>query len=401
MVFIESNTSGTGRKFADIARTSGFVPVMLTADPSRYSYLVQDKIQVVRAATSDLTSVLVCCESLEASFSIAGISSSSEYYIATSAAAAAAMGLPGPNPNAILECRDKSRQCTILAHESVPVPAFHAATTVAEAIDFATAIDYPVVVKPLTGSGSVGVRLCRNHADVQEFAGQLFQSFVNEPGAASAPCVLVERYVEGIGYSVETMGTEVIGITRKHPGMHCSFVATGHDFPGAIDRTAAAELENVTMSGLRALRLLWGPAHTELCYTTEGAVIIEVNPRLAGAMIPELIRLATGRDLIQETIALSTNTGIDRQSALNRYSAIRFLVPPKEGKLISVMGFDSAKKVTNVVSVALYATIGTTLRLHEDFRDKIGHVIAVADDRDVAGLAAEESLSHIAVSIAP
>ena len=39
LVFVESNTSGTGRLFVRIAREMGFRPVLVTARPEKYAYL--------------------------------------------------------------------------------------------------------------------------------------------------------------------------------------------------------------------------------------------------------------------------------------------------------------------------------------------------------------------------
>ena len=44
LVFIESNTSGTGRLFIKAAREHGYQPVMLTERPERYAFLEQDSV---------------------------------------------------------------------------------------------------------------------------------------------------------------------------------------------------------------------------------------------------------------------------------------------------------------------------------------------------------------------
>src|SRR6185295_3592974 len=42
LLFVESNTSGTGRLFARTARNLGFVPVLITARPGKYAYLAEE-----------------------------------------------------------------------------------------------------------------------------------------------------------------------------------------------------------------------------------------------------------------------------------------------------------------------------------------------------------------------
>ncbi|HEU4456584.1 MAG TPA: hypothetical protein VFR81_26185, partial [Longimicrobium sp.] len=42
LLFIESNTSGTGRLFVQAAREIGYRPVLVTARPAKYAYLAED-----------------------------------------------------------------------------------------------------------------------------------------------------------------------------------------------------------------------------------------------------------------------------------------------------------------------------------------------------------------------
>ena len=43
LALIESNTSGTGRLFARAAAAQGFRPILLSEDPSRYTYAADDR----------------------------------------------------------------------------------------------------------------------------------------------------------------------------------------------------------------------------------------------------------------------------------------------------------------------------------------------------------------------
>ncbi len=42
LLFVESNTSGTGRLFARTARNMGFHPVLITTRPGKYAYLAEE-----------------------------------------------------------------------------------------------------------------------------------------------------------------------------------------------------------------------------------------------------------------------------------------------------------------------------------------------------------------------
>ncbi|HEU4454608.1 MAG TPA: ATP-grasp domain-containing protein, partial [Longimicrobium sp.] len=291
--------------------------------------------------------------------------------------------------------RDKSRQREVLAAGGVPVPAFRAVSSAAEAVAAARAIGFPVVVKPVDGSGSAGVRACAGEGEVEAHAAPLFAA-----GGAGTR-LLVESFVAGPEFSVEVFSGRVVGITRKHLGSPPFFVEAGHDYPAALPAGVAAALADSATRGTALLGLGWGPLHWELRVAEDGrAIPMEVNPRLAGGFIPELVRHAQGIDLIRETLRLVVGRSPGLVPAHDRHASIRFLFAPAAGRLEAVEGRSAALGRPGVVDVALYRKMGDELAIHGDFRDRIGHVIACARADDTAARAAERARDSIRVLVA-
>jgi len=182
IAFVESNTSGTGALFARAAACRGYRPVLLATDPARYSYVADEKVESVRVDTLDRGALLAACRRLEREGGLAGVASSSEYYVATAAALARELGLPGPLPEAIEACRDKGEQYLRLAAAGVAVPAFRVVHSVGEALAAAESMGFPAVVKPVSGTGSLGVRLCASAAEVTGAAEAILARRRNERG---------------------------------------------------------------------------------------------------------------------------------------------------------------------------------------------------------------------------
>ena len=289
--------------------------------------------------------------------------------------------------------RDKSHQRAVLAAASLPTPAFRAVASVSGAVDAAREIGFPVVVKPVGGSGSVGVRACAGPEEVREHAASLFA-----PGDAEA-WALVESLIEGDEFSVEVFSGRVIGITRKHLGVPPYFVEAGHDYPAAVSAEAARELTETVTRATALLGLGWGPLHWELRMSGGRAHAIEVNPRLAGGFIPELVRHAEGIDLIRATLELVVGREADAAATRRRHASIRFLFAPGAGRLDGVDGVEEARATGGVADVALYRSAGDLLTIEGDFRDRIGHVIACLDGFDDACGAAERARARIRVRI--
>jgi S-sulfo-L-cysteine synthase (3-phospho-L-serine-dependent) len=402
LVFVESNSTGTGRLFVRRAFAQGLTPVLLAEDASRYPWISEERVDVVAAETRSADAVVAACASLRRDGDeLLGVVSSSEYYILTAATAAKRLGLPGSEPAAIEAVRHKAVQRRLLAAAGVAVPDFEAAGEAAAARGAALRIGLPVVVKPAAGTGSVGVTLCATAWDVEEHAGCLLAVGTNERGLPVPSTVLVERYVDGPEFSAEIFGGELVGLTRKHIGPLPTFVETGHDFPANTDRRASTVLGRTALRAARALGLVEGPVHVELRLTHGGAVVIEVNARLAGGFIPEIVRLASGVDLVAETIAVAAGTLPQLDWTRSRYASVRFLVPCEPSVVVDDGASDAARRVPHVVDVAVYPSPGAEVAPQGDFRDRVGHVVACTDTPEASALAAATGLAELETALAP
>lgn len=397
--FLESNTTGTGREFCAAARARGLRPVLLTRDPARYPYVAQDGIDTRLLDTSDLPAVLEACTALAADGGLAGIASSSEYFVAAAAHAAAKAGLPSADGDAIARCRAKDVQRTVLRDAGVAVPAFEAADDVARAVDAASAIGHPVVLKPVTGSGSVGVRLCRDAAETRAWATELLHRATDERGNPVPARILVEEAVSGPEFSVETFDGSVVAVVAKHLGPEPYFVETGHDVPAPVPPSDAAALARTALSALSALGLGWGAAHTELRLGPRGPVVIEVNPRLAGGMIPLAVRAATGVDLVGAVVARAAGQDPAPAEPGAGHAAVRFLCTRRSGRVTAVHGLREAAAATGAVAVMTTTAVGRDVRVTHSFQDRLGCVVASGPDPDTASARALAALRTIDIQL--
>ncbi len=404
ILFVESNTSGTGQIFVERAAALGLRPILISVEPTRYPFASRPDVEVVVADTSDPGEVWSRCVSvLGAEFRPLGVWSSSEYYLPISARVAGMLGLPGPDAAAVSACRDKAHQRRIIAEAGLTDAASGLVRTPEEAERFAEKVGLPVVVKPRAGSGSIGVRLCRSLGEVASHAGRLLGEQPDDRGPATGGGILVEEFLDGPEYSVEIMGGQAVGVVRKHLGPPPSFVEVGHDYPAPLPGDIAELLVREAVAAVRALGLGWGPVHVELRLArAEKPVVIEVNPRLAGGFIPELIRHATGRDLIEEVIrmacALPEEVTVASQPADGpRAASIRFLLRSgAPGVPVDVL----QHSVRPPVQLLVYRPGGRAGndQATGDFRDRTGHVLAAADTVRESARLVEEALGSVRTS---
>jgi argininosuccinate lyase len=396
LLLVESNTTGTGRLFARRCRELGARPVLLADDPDRYGYPAEDGIPVIRADTGSLDAVLAAARALPGGLP-AGVGTSSDYFVPVAAAAAAALGRPGPDPEAVARVRHKGAQLALLAAGSVPVARHALVTSVGEATAAACRTCLPVVLKPPDGSGSSGVRLCTDMSQVGEHAARLLARTHNERGMPVTRELLVESYVDGPEFSVEVFGHQAVVVVGKHLGAAPHFVETGHDVPAPLSPDRADALAATATQAVKALGLGFGAAHVELRFGPDGPVLIEVNPRLAGGMIPELVRGALGIDLVTAQVAAALGLPAELEPVRARYASLRFLVVEEP----SVLDPAAVAQLTGTTGAVLTGRPGEPLTPHRDHRDRVGHAIATADTSAQAAGAAEAALTRLRTALEP
>ncbi|MEU4333467.1 ATP-grasp domain-containing protein [Micromonospora lupini] len=391
---MESNTTGTGRLFATTARALGLSPMLLTADETRYDYLATHHLPYRRLDTTDDRALDEACAQLAATAPIAAVLSSSDYFVAAAARLARRLGLRAPDPKAIGRCRDKAAQRTALAAQPYSLR-FAECHDVESAVAAAANLGDDVVVKPRLGSGSEGVRACNGPDEVARWAARLLSVTHNERGLPVEPGILVEERVHGPEFSVEILDGVVCGVTAKHLGAPPSFVETGHDFPAPLPARDVVALSAAARHACDATGLTTGPAHVEVRLTRRGPVLIEINPRLAGGMIPQLVRLATGQDMIAATILAAAGRPVPvPDSRPLHHASIRFLVLPEDGN-VPDLPTREAWDVPGVVDVAFTARGGERREVHRSFRDRIGHVMALGESALDAARAAERGRDRV------
>lgn len=399
LVFLESNTTGTGRLFAKAARAEGCEPVLLTRNPELYPFATEDAIRTIRTDTADEYAVLAQCCELAETAELAGLTSTSDYFVLAAARLAARLSLPAPSASAIEICRDKQRQYDTLQSAGVRMPATEVAETAVDALPAARRVGLPVVMKPAGGSGSVGVRLCQTENEVEAHAAALFSQTTNERGTPIRQKVILQELIEGPEFSVETLGGEVVGITRKYVSAPPVFVEIGHDFPAALPMADAGAIAQITRDAIAALDLRWGAAHTELRLSSRGPVIIEVNPRLAGGFIPELLRRTTGIDIIRQLVRRILGRDIRLTPDDHAFASIRFIIPGRSGRLAAIAGQTAAREIPHVCELSLYRPPGTMIALCGDFHDRIGHVMTSCRDAATARDSAARALERLVVEL--
>ncbi|MFY4720716.1 pyridoxal-phosphate dependent enzyme [Streptomyces sp. LaBMicrA B280] len=408
LVFVESNTTGTGMLALELARAElGTVPVLLTGDPDRYRGLAATGAEVIRCDTNSDAALRAAVQDRFRREEIAGITTTSDFYVPAAARLARWLGLPGNPPEAVTACRDKSALRALLESAGVRQPRYAVVRDASEVAAAVARTGLPCVVKPADDSGSVNVLLCADEATATAHAERVLAVTTNVRGMPTARTVLVEEYLDAPEYSVEMFTwdgrAECVGITEKSVTGTPHFVEHRHLFPAPLPAETAQRITETVTAALDAAGIRLGATHTEVKLTARGPAVIEINPRPAGGMIPELIRLATGVDLLEQQLRTAVGLAPALKPAQDAHAGIQFLLPDADGVLDAVDGTQEAAAVPDVEAVTVTAAPGTAVRRPRSAGDRIGHVIAghPTPERVTAALDEARRLVRLSVDTGP
>lgn len=223
------------------------------------------------------------------------------------------LGLPCTSPAALTVAKDKALCREKMDEAGLPNLRHGAAAGLAETLAVAERIGYPVAVKPINGTGKAGVGIARDEREVRA----LFESDLT--AAADAQPALfaqldgrfvVEELAVGELYSVEVgcdgqRWTPLIALRRKL-GRDNPIIELGSTVPCGLPAADEAELNDYAAQACRAAGLSTGVYHVEVIGTADGPRLIEINPRIAGGAIPDLVEVATGVNLFDVLADVST-----------------------------------------------------------------------------------------------
>lgn len=388
-VFVESNTTGTGALAVRRLLERGDRVTFLTREPIKYPFLSDPEpgLTVVPLETNDIGAVEARVEDLEREQGVDALLTFSEFYVSIVAEAAERVGTRYLSPAAARTCRSKPATRQALFAAGRPVPRFRVLLTEEDARRAMAEIPFPCVVKPTADSSSKGVLRVEGRDEFLEHFRRLQARRVNDRGQALNGEVLAEEFLDGPEVSVETVtlapgATEVVGITAKHLSPPPLFVEVGHDFPALLAPHQAAAVEAEVRASLEAVGFDFGPAHTEVRLTAKGPVVVEINPRLAGGMIPELVRHALGIDLLEVFLEMLRGRPVGLAPVRAEHASIRFVLAGRAGRLGAVYGLEEAQSLATVREVWIGKARGAAVQPAEEAADRVGFVIASGPSRE-------------------
>lgn len=211
----------------------------------------------------------------------------------------------------ILQSKDRFR--SFLAENGFNCPESWSFKNVAEALRCADDLPYPVIVKPVDAAGSKGV----SKVESPDALGEAVENAL--PFSIAGKCI-VEQFVEKAGDSSDADGFaidgkfECVSFTSQlfDEKAENPYTPAAYSMPASMDLGAQQELTSELQRLSNLLGLRDGVFNIETRIGTDGKpYIMEVAPRGGGNRLSEMLRLASGVDLVKASVQAALGIPIE------------------------------------------------------------------------------------------
>ena len=225
--------------------------------------------------------------------------------VVTAAYVAEQLGLPSCGSyESVCILQNKDRFRAFLTEHGFTVPVAKGYTDVAEAVADAGRFNWPVIVKPTDSAGSKGVTRVDDPAKLEE-------SIRYALSFSHSDSFIIEDFIEKKGYSSDTDSFSVDGelkfvsfsSQRFDEKAENPYTPAAYSWPASICPEHQQELTGEIQRLLKLLNMGTSIYNIEVRESTNGkAYIMELSPRGGGNRLAEVLRYATGVDLITNAV---------------------------------------------------------------------------------------------------
>ena len=288
------------------------------------------------------------------------------------------MGLPASGPFQSIEIlQNKDRFRTFLARHGFNVPKARSYGCREEALQDSGRWDYPVIVKPVDAAGSKGVSRV-NGAEELESAVDLAFRF------SFARRIIVEDFLEKRGRSSDTDCFSIDGQLRfvsfndQHfdPDSANPFTPAAYSWPSTFTREEEASLTAEIQRLISLLGMTTALYNVETLVTADGTpYIMELAPRAGGNRLAEVLRYATGVDLITAITRWAVGDPIgDISQAPYEGHWAEFILHANESGVFRGLQLDRPEQA-EVIEEDLWVRPGDSVELFDAANQAIGTLI--------------------------
>lgn len=331
-------------------------------------------------STTDLDGVLELARGLDIDGVIAY---ASDPAAPTAAYVAQELGLPGNPYESVKLCTQKDLFRQFLIGHGFNSPKAKGYTRFEDAYADIDGYKMPVMVKPVDSSGSKGVVKIYDKTELENAVEEaLFYS--------RGKRFIVEEFIEKKGYQVSGDGFSYNGKLvftsygnelYSGAGGTREYVALGEFWPSLLSDDIKKKIDDELQRLITALGMKTCAYNIEVILDKDDNVyVLELGPRNGGSYIPQLIRYATGVDLVKYTIlgALGQDCS-ELKMAPTKGCFSNYMIMSHTQGTFSRICFEESFEKNNLLDVYCTYQKGDKVTPYKNTTDSMGTILFKAD----------------------
>jgi biotin carboxylase len=306
------------------------------------------------------------------------------------------LALPFPDSAAVAVSRNKFLSKQIWQAAAVPCPRTGMVQNPSDALKFMAHVAKPVIIKPLTGSGSELLFKCDNRRDCDlaiDLIGRKLAAHPNirlyRPEKSGTVKMdpqrefVIEEFIEGREYScdfiVDGEKVEIIRLAQKIPARDQATGTTrAYVLPSRLPEPLQIEPFRLQLrNAARALGLNRALCMVDFMVDKNVAYLLEMTPRPGGDCLPQTIFQSCGLDMLGLALDFAEGKPIELPAASRWVKMVGLRLMAQRNGVIRKIGDGALRRDPRVKELRLKRRPGQRVTLPpEDYESRLlGHVI--------------------------
>ena len=375
------------------AKDLGYYVLCLDADPNAVGFKIADEYAVINIVDED------ACLAYAREKQVDGVlTAATDFSVLTMSHIAEVLHLPGINYNSAKIIKNKALVRKRLFEANADDTSIsYEIDSLEDIADILPKIKFPVMMKPVDGSGSRGASKVEKTEDFVKAAEFAMNGSITHRAVA-------EPFIEGKEYGVESFVDNgvihVLGVMQKDMTEPPYYAELGHAIPSGLTPELETKVKSCVYRAIFALGVNHGSVNMDLLITNEGNVhIVDVGARMGGNLIgSHIIPMGTGIDYMGNMIRAAVGDTTNWKPEWQPKPVATRLLALTPGRIKKLPNFDKMAAECNVL-IEHHLYVGDTITPYRTNLDGCGYVVASNLDVNLSIEQAAEVRSLIDKSI--
>lgn len=251
---------------------------------------------------------------------------------------------------------------------------------------------FPAIMKAPSSAGSKDVYKIHNYDEFTKYLNRLHKRFPYQQ-------IILEEYLDGPQLITEVLVYDkkvvIVGVIEQEISfINDHFIVTGYYLQ--INKPYYyAKLHKAVSDIIHLHGMTFGACHLELRLVKGKWKLVEINPRISGGGMNELIELGTGINLVKQTLNLVLKQDVNIVQQFQKHVYAQYAVVYEEGILEKITGVNKVKNSENILSVYIKPRKGNIISPPLSMGNRYAYVIATRSNQHEAEQNAKKAISEI------